>query len=45
MQQQTLYRAQRELNGELNIDQKKIFMILWSRKFLIIKVFCIILFF
>lgn len=45
MQQQTLYRAQRELNGELNIDQKKIFMILWSRKFLIIKVFCIILLF
>lgn len=46
MQQQTLYNIpQDELDEELTINLKKIFMIIWSRKSLIIKVFCAILLF
>ena len=41
--QQTVYIPQDELDEELTIDFKKIFFALWSRKFLISKVFLLIL--
>ena len=41
--QQTVYIPQEEIDEELTIDFKKIFSALWSRKFLIIKTFAIIL--
>ena len=41
--QQTVYIPQDELDEELTIDLKKIFFALWSRKFLISKVFLLIL--
>lgn len=41
--QQTVYIPQEEIDEELTIDLKKIFSALWSRKFLIIKTFSIIL--
>jgi LPS O-antigen subunit length determinant protein (WzzB/FepE family) len=40
MEQQKLnYYVQDELDEDLNIDLKKIFFTLWSRKFLICKIF------
>ena len=46
MQQQTVYNLpQDELDEELTINLKKILMVIWSRKSLIIKVFCSILLF
>lgn len=46
MQQNIYYNPTDELDEELNIDFKKLFMILWSRKSLIIKVFlCVLIFF
>lgn len=41
--QQTVYIPQEELDEELTIDLKKIFFVLWSHKFLILKTFTIIL--
>lgn len=41
--QQNIYIPQEELDEELTIDLKKIFLALWSRKFLISKVFLVIL--
>ena len=43
MQQNMYYMQPDELDEELNIDFKKIFMIFWSRKTLILKVFCSVL--
>lgn len=40
MQQNIYYNPTDELDEELNIDFKKIFMIFWSRKRIIMKVFC-----
>ena len=45
MQQNMYYMQPDELDEELNIDFKKIFMIFWSRKTLILKVFCSVLVF
>lgn len=45
MEQNIYYNAPEELDDNLNIDLKKIFMILWSRKSLIIKVFSVVLLF
>ena len=43
MEQQKLnYYVQDELDEDLNIDLKKIFFTLWSRKFLICKIFAIV---
>ncbi len=41
--QQTVYIPQEECDEELTIDLKKIFLTLWSRKALILKIFIIIL--
>lgn len=41
--QQTVYIPQEECDEELTIDLKKIFLTLWSRKALILKIFSIIL--
>lgn len=43
MQQNMYYMQPDELDEDLNIDFKKIFMIFWSRKTLILKVFCSVL--
>lgn len=45
MQQNMCYMPVDDLDEELTIDFKKIFMILWSRRSVIIKVFCSILIF
>ena len=46
MQQNIYYNPTDEFDEDLNIDFKKLFMILWSRKALIIKVFlCVLTFF
>ena len=42
---QTVYIPQDELDEELTIDLKKIFFALWSRKFLIVKTFMVVLIF
>ena len=45
MQQNIYYNPVEELDEDLNINFKKIFMILWSRKYTIIKVFFAVLLF
>ena len=45
MQQNIYYNPLEEQDEDLNIDFKKIFMILWSRKYTIITVFCAVLLF
>ena len=45
MQQNIYYNPMEEQDEDLNIDFKKIFMILWSRKYTIITVFCAVLLF
>ena len=42
---QTVYIPQEEFDEELTIDLKKIFFALWSRKFLIVKTFMVVLIF
>lgn len=44
-QQTTYYIPQEEFDEELTIDLKKIFFALWSRKFLIVKTFMVVLIF
>ena len=43
--QQNVYIPQEELDEELTIDLKKIFFAIWNRKYLIIKIFTVILLF
>ena len=43
MQQQIYYNIQDELDEDLNINLKKIFLIVWNKRLLLIKVFCAVL--